>query len=353
MPERWSREVPIPPDRSTRLRTFTGDSVIDCGLDFYHAVMPPPREPSILETALTCGRSSQARGRSFYVVVQQPGVDSTVASGLVAGTSPASPDCVPPIRPESEPTMLRRLLADVPLTIVLAAGAILSSISPAWACGCTAGGSLASAVRAAGVVIVADVTSVTVLSRPVRMLPNGAAEGGTPLGEVVHLTVSRAYKGDVPPAFDLRTSGGSDCEIGFEQGETWMIYGVVADGQLHTSKCSRTRLLAHASQDVAYLEGVAVGRPQGVVYGVVLRRALWQGRVQLIGPDRFTPLLIAAQSSDRRIEASADWSSYQIVLPPGPATLWVELNGRPVMDPIAVDVSDRGEQRAMLIVEYP
>jgi hypothetical protein len=57
---------------------------------------------------------------------------------------------------------------------------------------------------------------------------------------------------------------------------------------------SRRRLLARARQDVVYLEARAEGRPQAVVYGELLRRGLWQGRIAL--------------SEERRIEAEADWA---------------------------------------------
>lgn len=89
------------------------------------------------------------------------------------------------------------------------------------------------------------------------------------------------------------------------------------------------------------------------MFGVLLRRAQWQGRLQLISPERSTPLVVVALSGGRRIEVEADWSSYQLVLPPGLTDLWVELEGRQVMPPTSVTVTDRGEHRIMLVVEYP
>jgi hypothetical protein len=249
--------------------------------------------------------------------------------------------------------MPTRRLSRVSLAIVLVAGAVLSSTSPAWACACAGGASLAFSVRASGVVFVADVTRLEILSRPPRVLPSGAVERGGADSEIVHLTVNQIYKGEVPKAVAIRRSSGSDCEVGFRQAETWLIYGTLDAGSVRTDKCSRTRLLARARQDVVYLEALAEGRPQGVVYGELLRRGLWQGRLQLMAPERSAPLIVVGLSGGRRIEADAEWGSYQLVLSPGPAQLWVELDGHPVMKPLSVEVTDRGEHRVMPVVEYP
>ncbi len=229
---------------------------------------------------------------------------------------------------------------------------VLAGVSSAEACSCLGGASLAQSIEAADVLFLGRVTAVEDLT-PVRDNGDGSVTvfaGSTP--ERATVDVLRAFRGSATASVQM-TSDGGGCDLPFRKGETWLVYGRVTPQGIKTDKCHRTRLLSRARPDIEFLEGVEAGRLQGLVFGELVRRGLWQGRLQLMAPARSTPLVVVAMSGGRRIEADADWGSYQLVLPPGSARVWVELNGRPVMAPTSVEVADRGQHRTMLVVEYP
>jgi hypothetical protein len=236
--------------------------------------------------------------------------------------------------------------------VLVAMAGVLGGISSAEACSCGDGGSLAESVEAAGVLFIGRVKAVENLT-PMRDNGDGSVTvfaGSTP--ERSTFDVLRAFRGSATALVQM-TSAGGGCDLPFRKGETWLVYGRVTPQGIKTDKCHRTRLLSRARPDIAFLEGAEASRPQGVVFGKLLRRGLLQGRVQLTAPERSAPLVVVAMSGTRRIEVDADWSSYQLVLPPGSAQIWVELAGRAVMAPVSVEVTDRGQHRMMLVVEYP
>ncbi len=71
--------------------------------------------------------------------------------------------------------------------------------------------------------------------------------------------VERAWKGVRTPFVELR-SVGSDCDIGFRVGQTYLIYAHDVDGMLSTSSCGRTIDGNRAARDLAQL-GAPAWRP--------------------------------------------------------------------------------------------
>lgn len=236
-------------------------------------------------------------------------------------------------------------------TLVVTVSA-LAGASNADACSCV-GSPLIRSIESADVLFLGHVTAVERQLPAARSNADGSVTvfGGA-LPAIATFEVLRVFRGSANGAVSI-TGGGTNCDVSFHIGETWLVYGGVATQGVQTGKCSRTRLLPQARPDIEYLEGTEAGRPQGVVFGELLRRGLWQGRRQLMSPEPSTPLIVVAVSGGRRIEMAGNWSSYDLILPPGSAQIWVELAGRPVMTPISVDVTDRGEHRLLLIVEYP
>jgi hypothetical protein len=110
--------------------------------------------------------------------------------------------------------------------------------------------------------------------------------------------------------------------------------------------------LAQAGEDLKYLEGLAVGRPQGLVYGEVLQ--------QIVDPDGkpvlralFEVLQVIAVGPAGRFVATTDrWGPYQIVLPPGDFEMWVERKGVPVTAPVCVPVSNGDERRIAFSAQF-
>src|SRR5207253_2413247 len=60
--------------------------------------------------------------------------------------------------------------------------------------------------------------------------------------------------------------GGGDCGYDFHAGTDYVVYAYKnAAGQLETGICSRTRPLADAAEDVAYIHAVATAPPTGEI----------------------------------------------------------------------------------------
>ena len=76
----------------------------------------------------------------------------------------------------------------------------------------------------------------------------------------VHVTfeVSRVWKGEVGKTITVTTGGGT-CGFRFHEGDGYLVYAYDQGEQLKTNICTRTRVLAHAKEDLEALgEGKAV-----------------------------------------------------------------------------------------------
>jgi len=220
----------------------------------------------------------------------------------------------------------------------------------AEACGCAGTHSSLVAAQAADVIFVGRVAKVDRPKPRSHTNPDGSVSVALSGGPIVTaFEISHSYRG--PHERQVAIVGnGSDCDEPFEQGEVWLVYARVLDGRVSTSKCTRTRLTAEAASDLEYLEGLEKRRPQGIVYGEVLRRiTTGDGKLALQSP--FEALTVVAVSDGRRSEVTADkWGPYQIVLPPGDYDMWVERAGRVVAPKQSVHVSDGADQRLGLVV---
>ncbi len=138
---------------------------------------------------------------------------------------------------------------------------------------------------------------------------------------IARLQVEQAWKGNASGIVEVSTgSGGGDCGYDLVVGTRYLIYAHARDGRLVVSICSRTKPLAEAAEDLAYLKTAfqpsAVGRVLGAVryqrqkpedpdrpiagYGVLLR-----------GPDREWK---ATTNAAGRYEFSVPAGKYQIQL---------------------------------------
>ena len=71
---------------------------------------------------------------------------------------------------------------------------------------------------------------------------------------VATFEVSTVWKGQVTQTFTITTPGSSaSCGITFEQGKQYVVYGRAFEGVVSAILCSRTRLAADASEDLAAL----------------------------------------------------------------------------------------------------
>ena len=241
----------------------------------------------------------------------------------------------------------------VALVVVLAGVAALVRPSPAEACSC--GGTLSSsaAFANADLVFVGTVTRLSGgLNFSTRVNPDGSisveprTEPPVAIFEVAHM-----FRGSATPQIVV-TGTGTNCDVPFKSGETWLVYARSREGTVTTNKCTRTRLRAEAPQDLAYLEGLEQGRQQGIVYGLVLRRIMsanGQPALQALSE----PLQVIAAGAGHRLEIPTDqWGPFQLVLPPGDFEIWVERAGRAVAPRQAVHVDHGSDRQVNLVVEY-
>jgi len=189
--------------------------------------------------------------------------------------------------------------------LAAAGAAALLLPAEAEACGCAGPHSSLVAANAADVIFVGTVAKVDRPKPHSHTNPDGSisvAFGGGPI--VTTFEISHSYRGPRERQVAL-VGNGSDCDEAFEQREVWLVYARVLDGRLLTSKCTRTRRSAEAASDLDYLEGLESGRPEGIVYGEVLRRITTaDGKAALQSP--FETLTVVAVSDGRRSEVTAD-----------------------------------------------
>lgn len=249
--------------------------------------------------------------------------------------------------------MLRIRIA---FSVLLVALAILARPSSAEACSCLGSHPSSAAFNSADLVFVGTVSRLDA-PKPVNtfrvnadgsMTASVSIDSSTP--SVVTLDVARVFRGGAAKQIVITGEGG--CEVPFKLGETWLVYADSRDGKVTTNACTRTRLQTNASQDLVYLEGLEQRRPQGIVYGDVLRRILdGDGKPALQA--LFEPLQVIAVGAGLRVEITTDkWGPYQLVLPPGDFEIWVERAGRAVAPRQAVRIANGSELRMLLPVEY-
>jgi hypothetical protein len=230
--------------------------------------------------------------------------------------------------------------------------ALLTVPSSAEACSC--GGTIPSSVafRASTVVFVGTVERVDPPQRWSRTNADGSITSLESGPEVVTFAVTRGFRGVAETRVRIKRISGT-CDIAFGLEETWLVYASEEGGDITASLCSRTRLLADAGEDLKYLVGLALGTPQGLVYGDVFQ--------QIIGPDGrpaqralFEVLQVIAVGTAGRFAAVTDrWGPYQVVHPPGEFEIWVERKGLPVTAPVAVRISDGDERRIAFSAQFP
>jgi hypothetical protein len=229
--------------------------------------------------------------------------------------------------------------------------AVLAWPSKAEACSCGGTPSSLVAVKGADLVFVGTVAKAERPSPRSQTNPDGSIGVSGPGSLVATFDVAHTYLGS-PERQVIVVGNGTDCEEPFERGEVWLVYARVRDGRVATTKCTRTRPRVRASSDLEYLDGLEQKRPQGIVYGDVLRRIVRAGGEPALQA-LFEPLQVVAVSDGRRTEVTTDpGGPYQLVLPPGDYDIWVERTGRPVGRKQPVHIAEGVDRRLALIADY-
>ena len=162
------------------------------------------------------------------------------------------------------------------ITLFLVPLALLLAPSRADACSCIGGLPICQTFWQTDAVFAGTVLSI-------EPIPNPSGERFM-AHQRIRFQVQEAWRGGVEGIVEIRTgAGGGDCGYRFEQGEAYLVYAHARGGGLSTSICSRTRKLAQASEDLAYLKTAMRPSATGRIYGVVR----YQQDSRTRGPDRY------------------------------------------------------------------
>lgn len=151
------------------------------------------------------------------------------------------------------------------VTIVLGAAITVAGFATrAGACTCEGGRPPCQAFWTAPAVfsaLVLDIEPVPHRPRPdVDSLPDRR----------VRLQIERSWRGDLSGIVAVRTgTGGGDCGYDFRGGERYLVYAEQRAAELFVSICGRTRPLADAAEDLAYLKTAFEPSGVGRIFGMV------------------------------------------------------------------------------------
>jgi hypothetical protein len=180
-------------------------------------------------------------------------------------------------------------------SIVLAFTAVLLFAAPSsHACTCNFGGSAPCQEYWR----VDAVFSGTVVSSGKIVVDNGSY---TSERRLVHITVEQPLRGIQTAEVDVVTGwGGGDCGYGFKVGQRYLVYAYrdAKDNRLGTSICTRTRPLADADDDFAFIKGLPTAGMQGFVFGKVAKRNYeWKGGEDWLKPIADAELTIEGENT--------------------------------------------------------
>jgi hypothetical protein len=163
---------------------------------------------------------------------------------------------------------------------------------------------------------------------------------------VVRFSVEMRYKG--ADRREVTVAGMSDCFYPFIEGETYLVHGVMEQGLLQTGSPHRPMTLPEATEAMKYAEGRRENRPQALLYG----------DVRLFDNERKQEIRVAPGALVMRARRDGDGFAsavpipatqrYEIVLPPGTYSLWLEQNGERLGRPYTLQLR-AGEVRSLAV----
>lgn len=146
---------------------------------------------------------------------------------------------------------------------------------------------------------------------------------------VVRLTVEQRFRGDVENVeTEVITGwGGGDCGYEFKMGGRYIVYAYrdEKDHKLYTSICSRTRTLAEAADDLAFIRGLATTRDAaGSIFGRVVKRNYeWKEGESVFKP--VTNVDVMVEGVEKKYEARSDSQGHFRVAGLQPGTYKVKI----------------------------
>ena len=207
-------------------------------------------------------------------------------------------------------------------------------VAEVHACFCSPGPTCEDTWKAAAVFV------GTVVAIEKRQLTNRE----DPYSNQVKISVEESFRGVVGNEVVLLTGMGS-CDVYFKVGQQYLVYAQKSsiENRLTTSTCTRTRLLAEASEDLSYLRNLSQ-TPQG---------AMILGKVQRLrrnsdGVGKFDPMIgirVTVENMDKKMELVSNGEGEFVAkdLRPGTYTVSIDLpKGLIAQKDSSVTVEDKG-----------
>jgi hypothetical protein len=88
----------------------------------------------------------------------------------------------------------------------------------------------------------------------------------------VRFVVEESFRGNVKEEIELEYFAGDSCAYNFEKDTKYLIYASERDDKLSVHKCSRTRPLSMADDDLKYIRGLKDEGQKGTIYGQIHNR---------------------------------------------------------------------------------
>jgi hypothetical protein len=124
---------------------------------------------------------------------------------------------------------------------------------------------------------------------------------------VLRVAIKQAFRGVDGGQIEVVSGwGGGDCGFEFKLGESYLIYASrsKADTRLHTSICTRTRALADAADDLAFIDSLPTADTGSLIFGqVVKRNYFWKEGEKYFKPVPDAELTIEGEGVQRELKA--------------------------------------------------
>lgn len=121
------------------------------------------------------------------------------------------------------------------MTALIFAGLLTLNAQPVYACSCIIPGTPMEEMEKSDAVFSGEVTKI---------------EDSSSYGYDVTLKVLETWKGTDGSLIKVHTGmGGGDCGFGFKEGESYLVYASLTDGELQVYSCSLTGILGESDTD--------------------------------------------------------------------------------------------------------
>ncbi len=185
------------------------------------------------------------------------------------------------------------------------------------ACSCGGGGAPCEAYGKASAVFVGTVTSIKQRKTESVEVERKRADTGEYLSPLIYtFVVHKSFSGVDGSEVEVGSGrGGGDCGYEFVQGAQYVVYayGDPRNNLLSTSICTRTRLVAEADEDLAFLRSLSDRASRVTISGAVFMKPHSVELVQPPGEKRVVgfPLVIEGEGVRRELRSDAE-GRYQV-----------------------------------------